>query len=67
MNEHGWLKLAMENVKDTKAPLTLQIGVLPERVSGSIACIQEGFNPPDIHSSDKKSQLLSMQDIGLKP
>jgi hypothetical protein len=29
MNEHGWLKLAMENTKDTKAPLTLQIGVLP--------------------------------------
>jgi hypothetical protein len=31
MNEHGWLKLAMENVKDTKAPLTLQIGALPGR------------------------------------
>jgi hypothetical protein len=67
MNEHGWLRLAMENVQDTKAALTLQIGDLRGNERGGSSSIQEGFNSPDIHSSDKKSQLLSMQDIGLKP
>jgi hypothetical protein len=28
MNEHGWRELAMENSKDTKAALTLQIGMM---------------------------------------
>jgi hypothetical protein len=38
MNEHGWLKLAMENTKDTKAPLTLQIGVILDGKAPKCRC-----------------------------
>jgi len=55
MNEHGWLKLAMENVKDTKAALTLQIRVVTGNVTSRLGLHSKGFNPSDIYSSDKKS------------